>query len=110
MRLEQHHDRADGPLRSPAVLDLFDTRLAQPRHLFQALRLVVEHAYAVEPKRVHDPTRVDRTNPRDDAGAEILGEPLDRTRLERHQDLGLELLAVSRIDHELPGHSHDTAS
>jgi hypothetical protein len=109
VHLQEHHDRAYGALRAPGALDLLHAARAEAAHLGQPRGLFVEHPHGIEPEGVDDALGVGRTYPWNDAGTKIASEPLDRRGIEHDQHLGLELLAVTRVDHEFSRHSNARA-
>src|SRR5271166_2434938 len=111
--VQEQHDLADDPLLGPAGDDTRRTLWADPGHLAQALRFLlddVEHGFAEGP---HQLLRVDRPDAADHPGAEIFLDALDRRRRRSPQKRGSELDAVrtvvdpasARLD-ELAGRDH----
>ena len=77
---QKQHDLPDHLLLSPAANDALRPLRADPSHLAQATRLLlddVEHGIA---EGSHELLRVDRTDAADHARAEILLDPLGRRR------------------------------
>ena len=111
--VQEQHDLADHLLLGPAPDDPLGTLRADPGHLTQAARFLlddVEHGFAEGANQL---PRVDRPDTADHAGAEIFLDPLDRGRRRGFEERRPELDAARAIVdpgparlHELTGRGH----
>jgi len=111
--VQEQHDLADDLLLGPTANDALRPLRADPGHLAQAARLLLddlEHGIA---EGAHQLLRVDRPDAADHARAKILLDPLGRRRRRGLEERGSELdpmravidPAPARLD-ELTGRDH----
>ena len=95
--VQEQHDLADNLLLGPTTNDALRPLRADPGHVAQAARLLlddVEHGIA---EGAHQLLRVDRPDAADHARAEILLDPLGRRRCCGLEERGFELDAVGAV-------------
>ena len=113
MAVQEHHDLADHLLLGPGVGDPLRADPPDAGHLAQPFRLRLYDIEDLLAERPHKLAGVDRADPPDHAGAEILLDALDRRRRVRADETRLELLPVGAVvdpfargGDPLPGRHH----
>jgi hypothetical protein len=117
VRLQEHHDVADGALLLPRADDGVRPRAPEACDLAQPLGVLVQHAQRVEPEARDDALRGDAADPLDEPGAEVLLDARERARGELGHARRAELLAVvpihledaTRSDARPDGHARERA-
>ena len=100
--MQKEHDLTDDLLLGPAGDDTLRPLRADPGHLTQPRRFLlddVEHGLA---KGAHELLGIDGPDAADHARAEVLLDPLDRRRRRDLEKRGSELNAVNAVIHPGP--------
>jgi len=95
--VQEQHDLPDHPLLGAAGDNALRTLRADPGHLAQATRLLlddVEHGFA---EGAHELLRIHRPDPADHPGPEIFLDPLNRRWGRSLEERGLELDTVGMV-------------
>src|SRR6516165_7416624 len=111
--VQEQHDLANDLLLGPAADDALRPLGADPCHLPQTARLLLDDVKNGIPECAHQLLRVDRPDAADHPGAEILFDPFDRRRRRGLEERGSELDAMRAVVdpgsarlHKLAGRDH----
>ena len=99
MAVQKHHDLAHHLLISPGLGNAAGPHLADPRHLPQALRRLLDHLEHLSAKGAHQLAGVDRADAADHPRAQVFLDALGGGGGGGAQEGRLELLAVLPVVH-----------
>src|SRR5947209_1492138 len=97
MRLQEEHDSAHRLLLLPALPDALNPARAEPLHLLQEGRTLVDDSQRLVAKDSDDLAREVRPNPLDQSGTEVTLDRLGRLWRRGFDLLGLELQTVFAV-------------